>query len=83
MRFEVVGDTLKEDLLAEVRAQHANDGASLEVTDVVEDLVDLKTIVDGDFDGVRRAQSVKCKGLLDGISLEYVSIYQGRSTSGS
>jgi hypothetical protein len=41
MRLQVIGDTLKEYLLTQVSAQHADDGASLEVADVVEYLVNL------------------------------------------
>jgi hypothetical protein len=81
--LEVVGNTLEEDLLAKVSAQHADDRATLEVTDVVEDLVDLETIVDRNLNGVRCAQSVEREGLLNGISLEHVSNCKERSTSGS
>jgi hypothetical protein len=51
--LQVVGNTLQEDLLAEVGAQHANNGASLEIANVVKDLVDLETIVHGNLDGMR------------------------------
>lgn len=53
MGLEVVGNTLEEDLLTEVSAQHADDGGSLQVRDMVEDLVDLETVVYGYFDGMR------------------------------
>lgn len=69
MSLEVVGNTLQEDLLAKMSAQHADDGASLQVTNVVEDLVDLETIVYWYLDGMRSTERVKGKGLLDGISL--------------
>lgn len=69
MCLEVVGYTLEEDLLAQVCAQHANDGTSLEITDVVENLVNLESIEDRDLNGMRRAEGIECKGLLNRISL--------------
>lgn len=69
MRLEIIGNTLEEDLLAQVCAQHANDRTTFKVTDVVEDLIDLQTIENGDLDGVGGSQSVECEGLLNRISL--------------
>ena len=50
--LEVIGDTLKEHLLAEMGTQHADDGATFQVADVIKDLIDFKTVVDRYFDGV-------------------------------
>lgn len=44
MRLEVVGDTIQEGLNTKVAAEHADGTTALEVTDVVEDLVDLKRV---------------------------------------
>ena len=55
MSLQVVGYTLEEYLLAEMSTQHANDGTALQVTDVIEDLVNFKAIVDRYFDGMGSA----------------------------
>jgi len=69
MRFEVVCHTLQEDLLAKVRAQHADDRATLQVADVVEDLIDFEAVIDRDFYRVRESQRIKLEGCLNRFSL--------------
>ena len=73
MSLEVVGNTLQKDLLAQMSAQHTDNRGSLQVGDVVEDLVNLKTVVYRYFDGMRCSEGVKSEGLLHGISLRQVS----------
>ena len=68
--LEVVGNTLQEDLLAKVSAQHADDGGALQVTDVVKDLINLEAVIDGHLDGMRKAKAVKCEGCLDRFGLD-------------
>jgi hypothetical protein len=50
-----------------VSCKHANDRASLEVTDVIEDLVDLEGVLDGYLDGVRGSETVELEGHLHRI----------------
>ena len=75
MLLQVVGYAEEECLVAKVRAQHANDGATLEVGDVIKDLVDLEGIADGNFNRMRVADRVEGEGLLERFRLviEYIS----------
>lgn len=69
MGLEVLGNTLEENLLAKVAAQHTNDGASLQITDVVEDLVNFKGVSYRNFDGMGCTEGVEFHGLLNTLSL--------------
>lgn len=69
MRLEVVSDSSKESLLPKVDTQHANDRASFQIANMVEDLVHLESIPDGHFDGMGRPQRVEMKCLLHTLSL--------------
>lgn len=69
MRFKVIGHTTKEDILSKMAAQHADNRASLKIADMVKNLVDLKSISHGYFDGVGSAQRVELEGLLNTLSL--------------
>lgn len=60
--LEVVGDTLEESLDAKVVGKHANARASLEVTDAVENLVDVKGVTDGNMNRVAGAKTVQLEG---------------------
>lgn len=52
MRLEVVSDTPEECLAAKVNTQHANYRASLEIADVIKDLVHLEGVPDWHLDRV-------------------------------
>lgn len=67
--LEVVSDTAKEGLAAKVDAEHADDRATLQVTDVIKDLVYLESIADGHLNGVRSTERVEMESLLDTLSL--------------
>ena len=56
MSFQVIGNSLKEGFSAKVAAKHSDNGASLQITDVVEDLVDVERISNGHLDRVRCTQ---------------------------
>ena len=75
MSLQVISYTLQEDLFAEMSAQHADDRAALQVTDVIEDLVNLKAVVDRYFDWVGGTQCIECESLLHGISLRTMSAF--------
>lgn len=59
--IQVLRNTKKEGLSTKVGTQHANDGASLQVADVVKNLIDLEGIPDGHFNGVGVAKGVEGK----------------------
>lgn len=59
MGLQVLGNTAKEGLLPKVAAQHSDDGATLKVTDVVEDLIHFESVLHGDFNWMRCAQGVE------------------------
>jgi hypothetical protein len=67
--FEVVRNSPQESLSTKVDAKHANDRTSLQVANMVEDLIDLESVLDGNFDGVGSAQRVEMKCLLHTFSL--------------
>lgn len=69
MSFQVASNTLKECFPSEVTAKHADDGAPLQITDVIKDLIDFKCIFDGHFDRVRRTQGIELEGWLKSFSL--------------
>lgn len=69
MSFQVASHSFKESFPAEMTAKHSDDGASLQIADVVENLVDFKRILDGHFDGVRRTQGIELEGWLKPFSL--------------
>jgi hypothetical protein len=70
MRLKVVRNSSQESLSTKVNTQHANDGASFQVADMVENLVDFEGIPNGNFDGVGSAERVKVECLLHTFSLE-------------
>ena len=41
MGFQIVGNSLEKDFHAEMSAEHTNDGATLQITDMIEDLLDV------------------------------------------
>lgn len=69
MRLEVVSHSTKEGLTAKVDTEHADDRASLEVTDVIKDLVHFESISDGHLNGVRSTERVEMESLLNTLSL--------------
>lgn len=44
MLLQVCSNTLQEGFIPQVVAEHSNDGAPLEITDMVENLIDLKSV---------------------------------------
>lgn len=69
MRLEVVSHSAKEGLSAKVDTKHADNGASLQVTDVIKDLIYLQGVSDGHLNGVRSTERVEMESLLDTLSL--------------
>lgn len=69
MGLEVISHSAKEGLSAKVNAEHTNDRATLQVTDVIKDLVHLKSIADGHLNRVRGTERVEVESLLDTLSL--------------
>ena len=67
--LEVVSHTAKEGLSAKVDAEHADDRATLQITDVIENLVHLESIADGHLNRVRSTERVEMESLLDTLSL--------------
>lgn len=67
--LEVIGNTTKESLLTEMNTQHADDRASLQVTNVIENLIDFEGVPNGHLDGVRSSQRVEVECLLNTFSL--------------
>lgn len=65
--LEVVGDTLEERLNTEMAGKHADSRASLEVADVVKDLVHVESVTDGHVDGVTGTDTVKAEGTLHAL----------------
>jgi hypothetical protein len=62
MNLEVVADTLQEDFLTKMVAQHANGGRAFQIGDVIENLVDFQGVANWYFDRVRRTQRVQLQG---------------------
>lgn len=69
MRLKVVRNSTQESLSTEVDAQHANDGASLQIADMVENLVDFEGVPNGNLDRVRGAERIEVECLLHTFSL--------------
>jgi hypothetical protein len=69
MSFQILRGALKEDSKTEMRAKHANSGATLKVDDIIEYLANTQLISDWDFNWVRSSQRVKLEGCLNIISL--------------
>lgn len=67
--LKVISYSAKERLLTEVTAQHSNHRASLEVADMIENLINLKGISYRNFNRVRRSQRIELECLLDTFSL--------------
>lgn len=65
--LEVVGDTLEESLNTEMAGKHADSRASLEVADVIKDLVHIKSVTDRHVDGVTGADTVKAESTLHAL----------------
>jgi hypothetical protein len=51
-------------------AEHSNNGTALPITDIVKDLIYLKSIPDRDLNGVRSPQRVESEGFLETLSLK-------------
>lgn len=73
MSFQILGDALQEDFNIEMRAKHANNGATLTVTNRIEYLANVQRIPDWDFNGMRSPQRVKLEGCLDILNLRTLS----------
>lgn len=69
MSLKITCYAAKEGLSAKMIAKHSNHRTPLEVADMIEDLINLKRISDGNFNWMRRAQRVEMEGLLDTLSL--------------
>lgn len=69
VRFKIVCNTAKERVSTKVDAQHANDRASFQVADMVEDLIYLESVSNRYLDGVGCSQRVQMKCLLHTLSL--------------
>jgi hypothetical protein len=52
MSLKVIGNTTKEGFLPKVAAEHPNHGASFEIADMIKDLINLKSIFHGHFNGM-------------------------------
>lgn len=64
MALEVEGNTLEESFDTKVGGQHANHGTTLEVADLVENLVHIKSVANLDLNGVRSADRVEEESLV-------------------
>src|SRR5271155_4939030 len=64
MNFQILRGALQEDSNTEMRAEHANNGATFTVTNMIEDLGNVQRIPDWDFNGMRSPQRVKFGRLL-------------------
>jgi hypothetical protein len=53
MNLEVVTDSLQEDVLSQVIAEHSDDGTAFEIGDLIEDLVDFEGVSNRYFNWVR------------------------------
>ena len=69
MRLEIGGHTPEESFLAKVNAQHSNDRASFQIADVIEDLINLKSVPNGYLDGVGCSKRVEMESWLHAFSL--------------
>jgi hypothetical protein len=69
MSFQILRGALQEDSNTEMRAEHANNGATFTVTNMIEYLGNVQRIPDWDFNGMRSPQRVKLEGCLETLSL--------------
>lgn len=69
MGFQVIRNTANESLLAKMATEHSNHGAPLHITDIIKDLIYLKSIPDRDFNGMRSPQRVESESFLETLSL--------------
>ena len=80
MRFQISSNPAKECFTAEVAAQHSDHRAPLEITDMVENLINLKGIPYRHLNGMRCAKRVKLECLLNTFGLQIVSLLPGRDS---
>lgn len=69
MLLQVACNSLEERFVAQVITKHSNDGAAFEITDMVEDLIDLESIPNRDFNRMRGAKRIELKSCFNGFSL--------------
>lgn len=69
MRFQIIRHTTQESIDPELCTQHSNDRATLQVRDVIKDLVDIQRILDRNFNRMRCTKRVQLESCLDGFSL--------------
>ena len=69
MGFKIVGDSTEERFFAEVVAQHSDDGATLKIANMVEDLVNLERVFHWNFNRMRCTQGIELECGLDSLSL--------------
>jgi hypothetical protein len=69
MGFQVTCNTTNESLLAKMATEHSNNGTTLPITDIIKDLIYLKSIPDRDLNGVRSPQRVETEGFLVTLGL--------------
>lgn len=69
MRLEVISDTSKECFTTKVNTQHADNRASFKIADMIEDLIHLQCISNGDLNRVGCPERVQVKRLLHTFSL--------------
>ena len=70
MSFQVLGNSLEKNLHAEMSAEHTNDRATLQITDVIEDLLDIQRVFNRDLDRMRSSKGIKLEGCLNGLGLD-------------
>lgn len=70
MGFKIVGHTTKECLAAKVLTQHSDHRTSFEITDMVENLINLKGILNGHLDWMGCTQRVQLERLLNTFGLK-------------
>ena len=76
MSLQINSNPPKKSFQAKMITQHSNSGASFEITDLVEYLVNVKSALDRNFNRMRRPQRVELKSSLDTFGLidyEYTS----------
>lgn len=69
MLLQVVGHTTEKGLPTKMIAQHTNYRASLQIADMVKNLVYFESVPYGNFNRVRCAQGIELKRLLYPFSL--------------
>lgn len=72
MSFQVSGNTFEKGFVTEIYRYHANDGTALQIGNFVEDLIDLKSILDRYFDGMRGAECIEFSRRFRGFSLDII-----------